>query len=146
MAKSAFTEGYLPTLSNYHGAIQGLWGLSGWHQSVSTEGCDWCQTAANDCFDLSCGLSSFLSLTEYTALLSVSRFVSLWGLQPASGCPPAGRPGTPYNMPFHDRLVICHEIYGYYSQSLLRCPIHNAQLAEFLTILDRFISTPQLST
>ena len=25
------------------------------------------------------------------------------------------------------------------SQSLLRCPIHNAQLAEFLTILDRFI-------
>ena len=28
------------------------------------------------------------------------------------------------------------------SQSLLRCPIHNAQLAEFLTILDRFISIP----
>ena len=26
MAKSAFTEGLLPTLSNHHGAIQGLWG------------------------------------------------------------------------------------------------------------------------
>ena len=29
-------------------------------------------SAANNCFDLSCGLSLFLSLTEDTALLSVS--------------------------------------------------------------------------
>ena len=33
---------------------------------------DRCQTAANDCLNLCCGLSPFLSLTEDTALLSVS--------------------------------------------------------------------------
>ena len=63
MTKSGFTEGLLPTLSNHHGTIQGLWGQCHTNKDV---------TGARLLPNTVLWIESPLSLTEDKTLLSVS--------------------------------------------------------------------------
>ena len=64
IARSAFTDGFLPTVQSCIGALQGLWG----HWGALTK-LVWCQTADNVRLDPSSGLFTYLSPTKGTAPL-----------------------------------------------------------------------------
>ena len=84
MTKSPFTDRPFAVPVDHQGTLQGLWG----HDAVNGINKD--VSGTNDCLDLSCGLSLFLSLTEHTALLPVS----WWKVYPAFSYPPTVPPYT----------------------------------------------------
>ena len=71
-----------------------VFGGSEWHYY----GCEWCQTAANNCLDVSCGLSAFLPVlkTQHCRLCPNG---GITNLQLPTTHPTSSQLSIPYNMP-----------------------------------------------
>ena len=98
MTKSAFTEGLLPTLSNHHGAIQGLWGpVGGTNKDVT--GARLLPTTVSTCPVDSVPFCHLLN-TQHCCLCTHGRFSP-----PLASHPP---PPPPHPPPAHPPPITFH--------------------------------------